>query len=164
MSKLFAVVATALLSGLFGAGAGAAPMYVTNPGSPPTIYKIAENGATSSVYSNPMVRDLKIDAAGVLYVSTGNDNSIIKITQAGAVSTFVTGLINPIGMAFDKNGNLYVSNWNANEIKKITPAGVVNTYVSGLPAHASSRSTTTATCTRGSARTVTCSRSLPPAR
>ncbi len=62
---------------------------------------------------------------------TGGNNTISKVTPAGAVSTFVSsGLTGPDGLAFDAAGNLYVANCNSITISKVTPAGAVSTFVS----------------------------------
>jgi sugar lactone lactonase YvrE len=69
------------------------------------------------------------DSAGNLVVGTG-DNTIVKISPAGAISTFVDasqGLSRPAGLAFDANGNLFVANGNI--ISKVTPSGAVSTFV-----------------------------------
>src|ERR1017187_6924835 len=63
-----------------------------------------------------------------LYVANANNNTIIKITPAGAQSTFASGLDGPYGMAFDRAGDLFVANANNNTIIKITPAGAQSTF------------------------------------
>ena len=74
---------------------------------------------------------LAFDAAGNLYVANHGNNTISKVTPAGAVSTFVSsGLDCPDGLAFDAAGNLYVANNGNNTISKVTPAGAVSTFVS----------------------------------
>ena len=65
-----------------------------------------------------------------LYVANPSPKTVSKVTPAGAVSTFATGLTNPSALAFDAAGNLYVANYRNNTVAKITPAGVVSTFVS----------------------------------
>jgi hypothetical protein len=48
------------------------------------------------------------------------------------ISTFVPGINDPYGLAFDAAGDLYVANYLGNSVKKVTPAGVVSTFASGL--------------------------------
>ncbi len=66
---------------------------------------------------------LAFDAAGNLYVANGANNTISKVTPAGAISTFVSsGLDYPEGLAFDAAGNLYVANAFNSTISEVTPA------------------------------------------
>ncbi len=67
---------------------------------------------------------LAFDAAGNLYVANGANNTISKVTPAGAISTFVSsGLSDPEGLAFDAAGNLYAANDYAFSVSKVTPRG-----------------------------------------
>ncbi len=51
------------------------------------------------------------DAASVLYVANGKNGTISKISSTGSVSTLVSGLQQPYGLAASANGNfLYVVN------------------------------------------------------
>jgi hypothetical protein len=92
------------------------------------------------------------DSSGNVYVAdTGND-TIRKITPAGAVTT-LAGLAGsagsldgagsaarfhgPTGVATDNSGNVYVAENYNNTIRKITPAGVVTT-LAGLAGSAGS--------------------------
>lgn len=80
-------------------------------------------------------------AAGDLYVTDRSANTVSKITQNGAVTTFASGLSTPVDLAFDLSGNLLVlqvsGGTNGNGIiSKITPAGVKTAFVSTLPAFA----------------------------
>jgi sugar lactone lactonase YvrE len=83
-----------------------------------------------------------VDNAGNLYVADTFNNTIRKITPAGAVSTLAglaraTGSADgggssarfyaPAGVALDSAGNVYVADTNNSTIRKITPAGVVST-------------------------------------
>lgn len=98
-----------------------------------------------------------IDSTGNAYVVDSDrspsiaNNTIRKITPAGAVTTFagtagVTGSAdgvgpaasfnNPQGIAIDRFDNLYVADTGNQTIRKITPAGVVST-MAGSPGVAS---------------------------
>ncbi len=68
--------------------------------------------------------------AGTLYVADVGAGTIDAIAPNGAVSTFASGLLNPIGLSFDSAGNLYAS--VSGGIDKITPGGSVSTFASGI--------------------------------
>lgn len=86
--------------------------------------------ATGSPLSSP--EEMVFDAAGNLYTTNRNGNTITKITPEGVKSTFASGsasLLNkPIGLTIDAFGNLYVANENGPSITKITPGGVATTF------------------------------------
>lgn len=76
------------------------------------------------------------DAAGDIYfadfgatLSGPPGTRVYKITPAGQVSTFATGLQGASGNHFDSEGNLFQSNISGGRVSKITPAGVVSTFV-----------------------------------
>jgi sugar lactone lactonase YvrE len=85
---------------------------------------------------------LVLDAQGNLVVADRFNNSIRKVTAAGAVTTFAgdtaagfsdgTGteakFDKPCGVAMDENQNLFVAEIFNHNIRKITPAAVVETY------------------------------------
>jgi len=87
------------------------------------------------------VYGLAVDAAGVVYVP-GADNTLLKITPAGAVNALagVSGQAGtadglgpaalfglPGGVALDGSGNLFVTDTASSTIRKVTPGGVVTT-------------------------------------
>lgn len=100
-------------------------------GTPPNM------GAASSLCS---------DAEGNIFATDYQNNVILKISPAGAVSVFAgspTGAAghangtgsaalfdSPEAITIDKNGNLYVTDNVNQKIRKITPAGVVSDYAS----------------------------------
>ena len=93
-------------------------------------------GAVTTFASGGLINGpefLAFDAAGNLYVANANCNTILEVTPAGAVSTFVSsssGLDYPSGLAFDAAGNLFVANTISNTISEVTPAGAVSTFLS----------------------------------
>ena len=81
------------------------------------------------------VTGLAFDQSGNLYAANDPDGlagtgTISKISPAGVVSTFATGLTTPRGLAVDLNGNIYVSSATLNTIKKVSPTGVMSAFVS----------------------------------
>jgi len=99
------------------------------------IRKVTPEGVVSTIINmNPNLDALHyvnlygiaIDGSGNLYVSDGNKGNILRVTQSGEMSIFVTGCSGNI--AIDASGNLYVA---GRSIQKVTPAGVVTTLVDG---------------------------------
>ena len=76
-----------------------------------------------------------LDGAGNLYVADDSNNTVSKVTPAGAVSIFVdaaAGLDAPEGLALDSAGNLYIANGGSGTILRVTPAGVSSIFASGV--------------------------------
>ncbi|QTE37548.1 putative Ig domain-containing protein [Mucilaginibacter gossypii] len=94
--------------------------------------------------NNP--RGVVKDKSGNLFVANYSNHNVLKITPSGIVTVFagisqagtadgpgnVANIINPNGIAIDKDDNLYVSDGN-NAIRKISPSGYVYT-LAGQPA------------------------------
>ena len=105
------------------------------------ISTIAGKTYSTIQFKNPS--GIACDAAGNIYVSDADLNTIIKIDSANNVSTFAgsgqgnttngTGTSaafnKPRNIAVDASGNIYVADYNGNCIRKITSAGVVTTLV-----------------------------------
>lgn len=74
-----------------------------------------------------------------LYVSDTAAGSIVKVGSTGQATTFVSGISDPEGLAFDDQGNLFVANpagQGGPEIIKVDPAGNKTTFsASGFLQH-----------------------------
>jgi hypothetical protein len=91
--------------------------------------------------------DVTVDAAGYLYITDSQDQTISKISPDGIVTKIAgvsgtKGFNNgegssatfntPKSIAVDKFGNLYVADPGNNAIRKITPSGTVSTYLENV--------------------------------
>ena len=129
-----ALVAVAVtLSAGPSASAATFPLYVSTDGDT-AISQVSPTGAVSPFVTSGLnsPEGMAFDAGGNLYAANFNTNSVLRITPAGAVSTFATGLNGPAGLAFDAAGNLYAANLSLGTVHKITPAGAVTPFATGL--------------------------------
>lgn len=109
------------------------------------VHGSADGSGGAAQFSSPT--GIAVDASGTLYVSDQGNNTIRKITPAGAVTTLAgkpgvggsadgTGpaalFSSPTGIAVDGSGNVFVADQGNDTIRRITPAGVVTT-VAGMP-------------------------------
>ena len=132
-------------------------IYVANAHN--TILKITPAGLVMTFAGKPDTRghadgidsaatfiypiSIATDSAANVYVADKVNNTIRKITPAGAVSTLagtagVSGhadgigaqasFSGPVGVANDSEGNVYVADYGNNTIRKITPNGAVTTF------------------------------------
>jgi IPT/TIG domain/Strictosidine synthase-like, N-terminal len=78
-----------------------------------------------------------VDAAGNVYVTYSGQRgqkvpvSLYRVSDL-RVKPFVTSLINPTGLALDRNGVLYVSCRNDGTVHRVTPDGQASQWVEGM--------------------------------
>jgi sugar lactone lactonase YvrE len=107
-----------------------------------TIYKITPAGQVSTIADLPDISGGYVGpvfdpASGNLFVSRyalGSGSDVLKITLAGAISVFASGIEDPAGLAADGQGNIFVISFNCpgGAVYKITAAGVVSLFGTGL--------------------------------
>jgi hypothetical protein len=79
-----------------------------------------------------------VDHDGNIYVTFSGPRgqrvpvSLYKITANYAVKPFVTALINPSGLAMDREGNLMVSCRNDGTVHRVTPEGRSEEWIEGM--------------------------------
>jgi len=79
-----------------------------------------------------------VDANGNIYVTFSGPRgqrvpvSLYKITANYSVKPFVTSLVNPSGLALDRDGNLFVSCRSDGTIHRITPDGRAEQWIEGM--------------------------------
>ncbi len=89
----------------FGIAINGSDIYVSDIGSN-SIIKVANGtsgGTTETTFATGFNKPshMTFDAAGNLYVADNGSNTIKEITPAAVVSTFLSGLNGPLGIAFD---------------------------------------------------------------
>jgi hypothetical protein len=106
-----------------------------------TVFKITPTGAVSIVADLPNLVSGYVGPhfdpiSGNLFVSrfaNFSGNEVLKVTGAGVVSVFASGIPAPVGLTTDTTGNLFVSSYHCpGSIFRVTPGGVVSLFASGL--------------------------------
>ncbi|HEX7746545.1 MAG TPA: hypothetical protein VF462_14945, partial [Micromonosporaceae bacterium] len=100
----------------------------------------ADGTGAAARFNSPT--SVEVDSAGNVYVADSNNDTIRKVTPAGAVTTLAgtAGMAGsadgagaaarfnfPDGVAVDSAGNVYVADSQNDTIRKVTAAGVVTT-------------------------------------
>jgi sugar lactone lactonase YvrE len=79
-----------------------------------------------------------VDHEGNIYVTFSGQRgqrvpvSLYKITANYSVKPFITSLVNPSGLALDREGNLFVSCRNDGTIHRVTPDGRAEEWIEGM--------------------------------
>jgi sugar lactone lactonase YvrE len=117
-----------------GASSGEVRVATAGHESPPHPVHIGLQIADNlNPVSNPVV-----DVEGNIYVTYSGPRgqrvpvSLYKITANYSVKPFVTSLMNPSGLALDREGNLFVSCRNDGTIHRVTPEGRAEEWIEGM--------------------------------
>ncbi len=104
------------------------------------VFKISPTGVLNTVAILPTLAFGYVGyfepVSGNVFVSRhafGAGTTVLKVTPAGVVTVFASGIPSPAGLTSDATGNLYVSSFlAAGKVFKITPSGVVSVFATGL--------------------------------
>jgi len=107
------------------------------------------DGAAATAARLSFPRDVKLDAAGNLYIADTANARIRKVTTAGIISTFAgngqvgqgvddvpainSPLASPFGLAFDQSGNLFFTDSGNSIVRKIGADGIITTIIGSAP-------------------------------
>lgn len=101
------------------------------------------DGGQATAASLKFVNDLKVDAAGNLYLASFQDHRVREIRADGTIVTVagngVQGFsgdggpataasIDPGGIAVDKAGNLFIADYRNHRIRKVGADGIISTF------------------------------------
>ena len=101
------------------------------------IYYVSMNGAASPFATiNYYPEGVAFGpGSGTIHVANWGGYLISRISSRGAVSTFVTNIVDPYGLAFDSQSNLFVACRQINRVKKISPAKAVSDFATVFGAY-----------------------------
>jgi sugar lactone lactonase YvrE len=83
----------------------------------------ADGTGTAALFAGP--GGIAYGPDGDLYVSDQNNNRVRRVTTAGVVTTYATGLIAPFGIAVAANNDVYVAEAQGNRVTRIVRSGNV---------------------------------------
>jgi YVTN family beta-propeller protein len=76
--------------------------------------------------------DVKVDAAGDVFIVDGNNNRVVEVPASGPQITVFTGnfaLTNPRGVAVDGAGDVFIADYGNNRVVEVPAGGGVQTTV-----------------------------------
>ena len=79
-----------------------------------------------------------LDGRGSIFVTYSGPRgqsspvSVFRIDSDGETRSFLTGLMNATGLAFDRSGYLYVSSRQDGTVHRVSPAGAASLYAEGM--------------------------------
>ncbi len=106
-------------------------------GAGATVAASVAIGATLSDNLHP-VANPAIDSGGNVFTTFSGSRgqqvpvSVYRIDQSQAMQPFLSDLMNPTGLAFDRAGRLYISSRHEGTIYRVTPDGQQSTYAEGM--------------------------------
>jgi sugar lactone lactonase YvrE len=83
-------------------------------------------------------KGVAVDHAGAVYIADATDNTVFKVTPAGASAVIAAGLNAPSGVAVDPGtGDVYIADTGDHEVKLLAPDGtltvIAGTGSAGVP-------------------------------
>jgi len=66
--------------------------------------------------------------SATIYAANWGGNLIHRISSSGFISSFVTNIVDPYGLAFDSKSNLFVACYQINRVQKISPDRAVTNF------------------------------------
>jgi len=97
------------------------------------LYEVTVDGVVNKLIGGGLLRPkgMVTDSQGAIFIANSGENGITKFYN-GALTTFVSNINQPYGIAIDEQDNLYVTSYSDNSLIKITPTGTQSVIASGL--------------------------------
>src|SRR5216684_1727942 len=112
--------------------------FASRSGARPVVHFGEAQASLVLATDNRLIARVPDNANGGIYVTFSGPRgqrvpvSLYKITSNYSVKPFVTSLINPSGLALDRNGNLFVSCRNDGTIHRVPPDGRAEQWIEGM--------------------------------
>ncbi|UTJ06117.1 Ig-like domain-containing protein [Arcobacter roscoffensis] len=107
------------------------PTWLSFNNTAPTVSTFSSHYlSTKSTYI-----EMATDSNGNIFTTNDTQDSIVKITPNGVVTTFVGGdssFTKIVGLTIDSSDNIYVSDSSEHKIKKITPSGIISVFAGSI--------------------------------
>jgi hypothetical protein len=72
------------------------------------VARIAVSEPDSFNFADGFDGNIAMDSLGRIYVTAGRAGNVVRVSRDGKIDTFLTGLVNPTGVAFGPDGTLFV--------------------------------------------------------